>query len=262
MTPLDGDCLFAAIGLPAIVSGRAQLTKRALEEAASMPKAIRRRVAHFMATDSWTDAVDLPPFDYDEVLATVSAGKLEPAAAARLFANIPDREIATKLATEAEGVLQWANTLIPRDERVTLLGSVPEVPTSTELADFRRLWQVACDPMTVMADLEDGSLFDEQVAVVAKLFPSLYAEMRQAVSDANAALVARRGPAWEPSPLKLQFLGVLMQKEAVDPDLTAAVQGVYAQEAQQLATAPKPRVKSTGGAGDAEATPGQAATAG
>jgi hypothetical protein len=211
----------------------------------------------------------MAPFDYDQVLRQLSTpadpsgtNTLSPEQAAALFARVPDRELAQDLAIQANRILTWASPLVPRQQENTVMGVEPDEPPPTAVADFRRVWQVAADPMTVMADLEDGSLSEDQVAAVALLYPQLYAEMRQALQDALSAVGARRAKGWEPSPRKADLIGILRQQSATDPGLTAAVQQVYAQQPQQAPqTPPRPR-KSKAGEASADLTPGEKAAAG
>jgi len=130
------------------------------------------------------------------------------------------------------------------------------------VADFRRVWNVAREPMIVLDDLEDGSLAEDQVAALALLYPALYADIQQAAEEIMSAQVARRGEEWEPAPQKRVLLGVLLQKDLIDPELASMVQKVYAQaeQAEQQANAPAP--KRSGGQQQPVQTPGQKAASG
>lgn len=259
---LDLESLFAAIGLEPILAGRPSLHKYQLQKAAGYPADIRKRILRFMAQDAFKPAKDVPPFDYDETLKLVAGGKLPDAAARALVAAVPDHDLARDLAAYANTILAWANPILPRDAEPALIGVRQARPDDSSIADFRRVWQVACDPMRLLDDLEDGSLSEDQVAAVAKLAPALYAEMKQAVFDQDAVMKARR-KTWEPSPSKMALLRMLRGEPDSDPALTAAMQAVYAQEdqPQQQVGAPPPRRRAGAQAPDA-LTPGQKATTG
>lgn len=260
MTPLDLECLLAAIGPARILAGQPTMHKYQMDRAAAMPREIRRRVLRFLGTDSFQPADELPEFDWEAVFKLVSGGE-DPQRAAALYAVIPDGELATDLGTRAATIQGWANAKLPREPRTVAYDeSMPlDEPSPSAVAEFRRQWEVANDPMVVIDDLEDGSLIDDQVTAVAELYPAIYAEMRQAVSDGVAANKARKGQDWEPSATKDALLGTLRQKDVTDHALAAAVQQVYAQEAAAAAQpTPAPRkAKSI-----PEMTPGAKASGG
>lgn len=258
-SPLDVEALFVAIGLQSILDARPTLHKYQLQQAAEVPAELRRRVLRFMASDTFAEGKDVPPFDFTKTLEQVSAGQT-PKQTHALAAAIPDHELALDLGIQASRITTWANGIIPRDSRpVAGGGSISDEPTGHTLADFRRVWHVAADPMIVLDDLEDGSLSDDQVGTLALLYPALYMEIRQAVSDDMATMRARKGKDWEPSPTKGQLLGTLLQADPTDPDLTATMQTIYANDPE---AAPKPPPRRPGGSsapGGADLTPGQKA---
>jgi hypothetical protein len=261
--PATLEHLFVTIGLLPILRAKPTLWKYQLEEGAALPVTIRKRMARFLATEAFDEAHDMPEFDYDEVLGLVSGGQT-PEQTAALFAAVPDRELATDLGVMADRVQTWANGIIPREESSGGLNPQMDPPDGIALADFRRVWQVACDPMSVLDDLADGSLSEDQVAALALLYPALHADMSQAVTDSVAAIAARRGKTWQPTGLKTSLIGVLRQQQVVDLQLAAASQAIYAGiEQEQLAAQqapPAPRAASN--AGSIEGTPGQDAAGG
>lgn len=217
----------------------------------------------FLATDAFAASGDMPKFNYDEVLRLVTGepgtDTLTPVQSHTLAAAIPDPELAMDLGIEANRIRAWGSTAVPKAQPIA--GRMEE-PDPTSMSDFRRAWEVATDPMVVMRDLAAGCLSTDQVATLAVLYPALYAEMRQAVSDAKASTGGRKGKSWAPSGQKQQQLDVLLEQDTIDSSLAAAVQTVYAQEAQRE-QAPAPRPRSGGQSRAAEGlTPGQKAAAG
>ena len=262
MQPIDLESLFVAVGLDRILDAKPKLHKYELQRAANLGPEIRRRLGRFLVTPEFGPAADVPAFDYQEALKVIPAGLTKEQTQA-LNEAIPDPDMAMDLGTQARAILTWADGILPREhlEPVTneaRLGT----PSPTSVADFRRAWNVARDPMIVLDDLEDGSLAEDQVAALALLYPALYADIKQAAEDVNTAQVARRGQDWEPAPQKRVLLGVLLQKDLIDPELTAAVQRVYAQQAQQEQQAGAPAKKPSGGSNQPPQTPGQKAAAG
>jgi len=260
--PIDLESLFVAIGLDRILASRPKLHIYELQRAAKLPQEIRRRLSRFLVTPDFGPAADVPEFDYKQALKTIPAGLTDKQAQAITDA-IPDPDMAMDIGTQARAILTWANGILPREhlEPVTKemrLGT----PAPSTVADFRRAWNVAREPMIVLDDLEDGSLAEDQVAALALLYPALYADIKQAAEEIMSAQVARRGEEWEPAPQKRVLLGVLLQKDLIDPELASMVQKVYAQaeQAEQQANAPAP--KRSGGQQQPVQTPGQKAASG
>jgi hypothetical protein len=258
-TPLEVESLFAAIGLQSILDARPSLHKYQLQMAAGMPKEMRRRLLAFLASDAFRPAVDVPEFDYAKTLDVVSGGQT-PEQTRELSLAVPDPDLAMDLGIQANRITTWANGIIPRDERTIVGGGLRrDDPEPHATADFRRVWNIALDPMSVLADLEDGSLSDDQVAALALLYPALYAEMRQAVKDDMATMSGRRGIKWEPAPPKAALLGVLLQEDETDPTLTAAVQAIYAKQPEAPPPGKPSRATNKAAGGSTELTPGEKA---
>lgn len=261
-TPLEVEAMFAGVGLLPILEAKPRLSQHALQTAADWSKVTRRRILRFLSSDAFDPAADFPPLDYPEVLALVSTGQT-PAQTQALFAAVPDHELATDMGLLADSILQWANGALPRSPPNPVTNMPVDDPGPAPVADFRRAWNVLCDPRTVLDDLCDGSLIDDQVATLQQLFPALYQDMRAAQAETVATMVSRRGASWEPTPTKAALLATLMQRSDFDPSLSAAMQQVYATEPGQTFPPPAQASRGAPGVGDmAESTPGNKASAG
>jgi hypothetical protein len=263
---LDQEALFAAIGLGKILAARPTLHKYQWRKAADLPKEIRRRILRFIASDAFTEANDVPDFDYDEALGFVAqpGHQLTPEQANALLAALPDPDMALDLGVQAVRILTWADGIMPRDAQPGPIGARAAEPDPSATADFRRVWHVALDPLFVLDELDDGSLSDDQVAALALIYPQIYQEIRQAIVDGVATMEARR-KGWEPAPQKAALLSMLRQEQQIDPELAAQVQQVYAMDpGAQPAPSAARRRKRGGASGDAgEAlTPGSRAASG
>jgi hypothetical protein len=255
---MEIESALAAIGAGDVLRAKPKYTRKQAREARELPETMRQSFDGYLAGDKFSSSDALPPFDYREVLDLVSAGQT-PDQVDALSAAVPDKDLAMELGIEANRILAWAKQSIPRSERQSLTGAKLDDPDPEALAQFRTRWQVALDPMTVVRDVLDGSLDADQVATVALLYPSLYAEMRQACKDALVAAKMEHGKDWEPPAEKAAFIHTLLQEAPTDLALAASVQQTYAQQAQQK---PKPRAqrKAPGADGD-NLTPGQRAAA-
>jgi hypothetical protein len=250
---LDGECLLAVIGVDNVLNGKATLHKYQLQEAAALPRKIRQIMLRFLATDDVDPAKDYPEYDYAELGKMLAHGQT-PEQAASLQAAVPDPELAQELGVHANSIQTWGNSVFPRETRETIRGPVQEDPAPSTWSDFCRIWQVAVDPMTVMRDLAEGCLSEEQVTVAIQHWPALYAEMRQASVEGLAS--SKR----EVTERKTAQLHILRQETAFDAELAAAVQASYAQSMQGQAP-PKPGISADDTkAGDL--TPGQKAANG
>lgn len=262
--PMEIESALAAIGVCDILHATPKYSRKQAREARDLPKAMREAFDEFFKGDGFKSSEALPPFDYDEVLELVSAGQT-PEQAQALAKAVPDPELAMELGIEANRVLAWANQSIPRAPRTAATGATMlDPPDAESLAQFRTRWEVACDPMVVVRDVLDGSLDADQVATIALLYPSLYAEMRQACVDAMTAAAMEHGKDWEPSPDKEGYVRTLLQQTATDLSLAASIQESYQ---QQAAAKPKTKAKkaparSGNDDADSELTPGQRAAAG
>jgi hypothetical protein len=260
---LDKEALFTAIGLGPILAAKPTLHKHQWRKAAGLSDEIRKRILSFVASDSFQPANDVPDFDYNEALGYASQDALTPEQAQALNAVL-DPELALDLGVQAVRILTWADGVIPRDTAPHVLGARAAEPDRSATADFRRNWHVALDPMFALDELDDGSLSDDQVATLALLYPQVYQEMRQAVTDAMATMEARR-KGWEPAPQKAALLSMLRQEQQIDPQLAAQVQQVYAvqPDARPAPSAARRRARKTGGGDAGEGlTPGSRAAGG
>jgi hypothetical protein len=254
MNPLDLESLLAAIGVDKVLEAKPTLHKYQVLEAAKAPQTMRAQILKFLATDDFEPSADPPDFDYDELKAQLSQGVTTEQQAA-LAQAVGDPEMAQELGTEASRIVNWANTVLPRETRDSIRGPIDETPPAAALGDFARIWLVAVHPMAALDELAEGELSDDQVAALAISWPALYGEMRQAVSDSIATMNGRR-KTWEPSSAKAAQLDTLMQRDSFDAALAGAMQAVYAVPPAPPPAAPK---APTSDDIDANETPGQRA---
>jgi hypothetical protein len=260
MTDLDMECLLASVGVGNVLRGKPNLFKYQVVGASTMPAEMRKQILKFLATDDFAPGTDAPDFDYEEVKDLVSSG-LSPEKATALGQAIPDPELVREMNTEVDRIAAWANGVLPRETRDSVRGPIDETPPPAALGDFARLWQVAIDPMSALADMAEGLLSDDQVAALATCWPALYAEMRQALSDSMATMIGRRRT-WEPTMLKAAQIATLKQEDYFDAELAAMVQATYVAGAQAEQQGPPPRKAAADDSVEADETPGQRAAGG
>jgi hypothetical protein len=259
-TPLEVESVLAVIGVQPILDANPKFKKYQFEQGKDLPKTFHHDVLEFLDHDSkYSDAEEMPRYDYKTVLKELSAGQTEKQAQA-LYDAVTDHELAVLLAQQAQKIVAWGNAQLPRQPRQTVVGVKFDEPSKTDLADWYRKWQVACDPLVVMRDLLEGCLSDDQVTTLALLWPNLYQMMRDACADALIDANAAHDEDWEPDSKKTALINVLRQQSSVDPGLAAAVQQLYRGQSQKK---PAPsRASSRASSDDANLTPGQQAAAG
>lgn len=271
MTPLETEAVFSAIGLQSILDAKPSLTRETFANAAAQPKRARKALLRFLASDGWDELEDLPEFDYEKTAQQVEPFQerpdktnwLSPQQVNALFAAVPDHELATDLVAIAEHILQWASAALPKPEVDPVTGQPEGDPAKGDLMDFRRMWAVACEPMSILRDLAQGNLYDDQIKTISELFPETYQDIKTAaLAYALPAMVTRRGKNWKPSPSKAAFLATLVGRSGFDAELAQMVQAANAQDAAQQAGPPKARPRAKSSTDSAEATPGQKAAAG
>lgn len=227
-----GEALAATIGADKFLSGDVKLTQGVRDRAAGMDHTIDRMVAK--ALQSEPEAVPDVPFDYKTVGKQLqdTGSRDQVAAFQGAFANEPP-ELTAKVLDVSSRVIR---TLADRFPRRTSPGIVaaPAPPGGVELARFKRLWQIACDPLEVLESLGRGNLSRDQVRAVEGLYPSVYSAMRLAVIKGISRTKARRA-SWVPSRAMDLQLRVLMQANTITPQLAADI------DAAGLAPAPAAR---------------------
>lgn len=259
-TPVEVESVLAAIGVDNILRGEPTFKRGQFREARDLTKRMREEFDRFYETAKFDPPKDLPPFDYDDVLALVSQPGITPEQTEALATVMPDADMAMELGIEAGRVLAWANQTIPRNVRQSFTGDKIDPPDPESAAQFRTRWQVAVDPMTVVRDMLQGCLDADQVSTLALLYPALYQEMRQAEADARTAAAMEHGKDWDPGPSKAAQAQTLLQAQPYDAALAASVQQAY--DAQNKPAPHPPRAPGSAKPVDTDMTPGQRAAAG
>lgn len=121
----------------------------------------------------------------------------------------------------------------PADDTSSLLFPKDYKPSDAELAKFERYLQVVEHPMSVLKDLEHGTLTREHVEALKAVYPALYGELQQQASAAVAAQGDRL-----PYSKRVQ-LGILLDiptDESMQPQSIADLQNMFNAAAMQQAT--------------------------
>jgi hypothetical protein len=254
--PLAVESLVASIGLlPFVSNSITKVHQYQAERAAKVQAEIAAKIHRFLARKEPAEPADLPPFDFEAVVAeldTESEGERDPAHVVREIAAFgednQDMAVAANLVVQRIKAAVIAK--IPRRVRQSLAGPEKMLPPHSDVARFRRLWVVACDPLSVLDDLNEFALSRDQIEVCATLYPLVWGEF---FPIAQQQLARRKAvnPKWQLTHRKEQLLRVLCKQEAPNVPLGQALQAMFkaqAAEAQQPA-AGGPAAKG-GGASD------------
>jgi hypothetical protein len=193
-----GEALLAATGITAALEpGPIFVTMRQAQRAGALDRAIQRAVRATLRGQPWErpDAREVPAYPR---LLELLGGPITDERIAENLASIDDQGAAEALGAALGRAWAYAQGIMPRRTWTTLLGAESVPPGGVEVARFRRLYQVADDPLLVLEDLARGRLSSDQVGALAAAYPGLYAEVARLVPQELAALRAER-PRWQPS---------------------------------------------------------------
>jgi len=240
LNPYKVESVVAAIGFEAFASrSLRKVHGHHISRAENMPQEVTRKIHLFLNRDEPAETAQLPPFDFDAVVKMLEAPvtadhDIEVIAA---FGEAHDVAVAAHVMVQRiRGYLQGK---IPRRVHMSLAGPEPGEPPRSDIARFRRLWAIACDPLSILDDLNEYAVSRDQVTGIADLYPTLWGSFWPTI---QTQLVRRAGvePGYRLSRRKESLLRVLVKQEAPNYPLARALQQIFAEDAQALAAAQNP----------------------
>jgi hypothetical protein len=253
-TALAAETLLAAVGLLPILKGKPKLPAMPPKSPA---RQLRTLIDRFLARPGVEPLSDIPDFDYDEVVKLLDGAGTE-AQVGALFDAIPSHELGDAVKNRATGMITALQQGLPRAGRQEVWGTTAIRPREMAIARYARTWSVANDPMIVLRDLTEGSLTSDMVEAFTTFWPAFYAASKVQVLDAIAELRTKR-PTWELEPRRDRLLRMFMGVPALNLELAADLQKLYAAQAQKP-PAPKksaPGTEDKAGGASPLLTPGQ-----
>jgi len=240
MENLVGEALLGAVGIDAFLSpGPLRVTRQHREDAAALPKRMRRELRRFLAATEFPSDSPLPEFQYERALELLT----DPAVgdAARIeekIGSLDDMDVAVDFARAAGAAIAHLQGLLPKRARVGVLGPKPSSPSEQEISRFRRAYVTVQDPMTALVDLNEGALSTEQVRALEAVYPSLYEVLKREVFLGLTDLKAARPNYEMPRPRERQ-LERLLQSSTMNASLLKSMQDAFsAPDANQEPGAP------------------------
>lgn len=227
--PFVAEALAGAIGVEPFVFGTFdQLHKYQVERAALMGHTMDRRVLRFLVRTDPEASADLPNFDFSAV-ADALTRQPTPMESEAVVGAFVDPELGLAVSNTMARIRAQLFGQLPRRERVSLAGVEHTDPPGSDVARFRRLWTVACDPMSVLDELNEFALSWDQARALKELYPELHARADQAVKTQLSRLRANRS-GFRLLRQKEGQLRVLLQLPPLGIEYAADMQAIYAKQ--------------------------------
>jgi hypothetical protein len=246
-SPLQIESLVAAIGIEPFVSHT--LTKVHGHHAAradKMADEIARKIHLFINRAERAPSAPLPAFNFKRVVSDLDA----PVHPDHVEAEIRAFGGAGDLAVQANLVVQriraYVQQAIPRRVYMGLQGPEPGEPARSDVARFRRLWVIACDPLSILDDLNEYAVSRDQVKACSEMFPLVWGTFRPIMQAQFVRRAGASGGTYRLPRRKEGILRVLTKQEEPTYPLVRALQAVFAAEAAAMApqsSAPAPAIK-------------------
>jgi hypothetical protein len=123
-----------------------------------------------------------------------------------------------------DAAFRTAAGLIPRRTWVNIMGPHAVEPSSSELGMWWRAWDVARDPMVVIARMADGSLVSDEMDALGMFYPALRVMMTLAVYTGLADLAVKHGEDWLPADRTQRAVETFVGFSPLTPEFAAQLQ--------------------------------------
>jgi hypothetical protein len=244
--PLDQlavESIVAAIGMAPFVG--ATITRvhgYHQERAAKLAETIAAKIHRFLARTEPEPPAELPAFDFDNVTGQLYAEQSPEHVVREIAAFGESTDMAVAANVTVQRIRTYLQGKIPRLIRQSLAGPIAEPPPPSEVARFRRAWQVACDPLSVLDDLNEFALSRDQVTACAEMFPTVWGTFWPIAQEQLARRMSVSEGKYRLTHRKELLLRVLTRQEATNVALGKALQAIFAEQAQ----AAQPGAPATG----------------
>jgi hypothetical protein len=212
-----------------------------VDRAAKLAETIASKVHRFLTRTEAEEPAELPPFDFDNVAGMLMLEQTPENVVREVAAFGEELDTAVAANLVVQRIQGYLKAQIPRLIRPSLAGPISEMPPPSDVARFRRLWVVACDPVSVLDDLNEFAISRDQVTAFADLYPAVYATLWPIAQQQ----IARRktvDPKYQLTHRKEILLRVLTRQENTNVTLGQNLQALFAQ--QQAAAAAGQPVRS------------------
>lgn len=228
--PLAVETIVAAIGIrPFVDRTMTRVHGYHADRAAKLADTIGAKIYRFLTREEPEEAAELPPFDFDNVTGMLKLEQTPDNVTREVAAFGADVETAVAANLVIQRIRGYLVAHIPRLIRPSLAGPISEPPPPSDVARFRRLWVVACDPLSVLDDLNEFALSRDQVTAFADLYPAVYGTVWP-IAQQQLARRKTVEPKYRLTHRKEILLRVLTRQENTNAQLGQALQALYAQQ--------------------------------
>lgn len=234
--------LLAVVGLDRLFAEKDRILVSDKERAEMLPREIRRACQRFVQGEPLSGKLPRRgPFDYQRSLDWLTqamdsenedegaSGRVSQAFLERIGARFRDDDsrIAAGFLADVQRVVPYLQSIVPIRTETTMAKTINIDPSDTEIAAFRRAWDIASDPMIILRDLEAGVLSPDQVPHFAALYPPLYSATKTQMGLAFADAQARK-KSWRLPYDHERQVAVLYGTDTMTPALSAELQKSFA----------------------------------
>jgi hypothetical protein len=243
---VTGESLMAVTGIDHLFAEKpSRITIPDKEAAERLPRDVRRACQAFLEEDRESQKIpSQKPFDYMKALDQITAAaKLFPdpnadpkdpfdkstqlEVIASLFRQT-DNELAMDYMQVAQRIVAYLQSILPiRTETPNVVLMPKNIdPSDTEIARFRRAWDIANDPMVILRDMDRGILVSDQVKHLAAMYTQGLALMKSTMAtEMGKALAAKKS--WKIGWRKNRQVEVLYQTSTFSPGLASDLQNNF-----------------------------------
>lgn len=249
---LKVESLVASIGLEPFVTRKfTKVHGHHLERAEGMHAEIARKIHLFMMRSDPEEAAPLPPFDFKQVAADLEAPVLPEHVTREIAAFGEAGDLALQANLVVQRIRDYVAKAVPKRVYMSIFGPEPGDPPKSDVARFRRLWVIACDPLSILDDLNEYNVSRDQVKACSEMYPLVYATFWP-IAQAQAVRRAGVEPGWRLSRRKENILRVLTKQEEPKLALARALQAIFAEDAAAMQPQPAQPSKASGSKDDAD----------
>lgn len=258
--PITGENLMAVTGVRGVLErDPKRITVSDKDKAEMLPRDIRRAVRRWLEEESgpFARSGKAEPFDYSWALDALSEAQ-QPQHLIDIADTFrpEDADVATDYVQVARRVFEYLQGLLPIRVEETMATTVNFDPSDTEIARFRRAFDVANDPMIVIRDMGRGCLVADQIRHLQALYPTIYAQFKLQMATGMADALARKR-SWRLSYARDRQVQVLYGTTTWNKALAADIQASFAADAKKPQQGPNP-AQGTSKAASTLQTPTQA----
>ena len=246
------ESLVASIGLEPFVSKKfTTVHGHHVTRAEGMHDEITRKIHRFLMRDEPEPAAPLPPFDFKQVAADLEAPVLPEHVQREIAAFGEAGDLALQANLVVQRIRAYVASKVPKRVYMGIFGPEPGDPPRSDVARFRRLWVIACDPLSILDDLNEFNVSRDQVKACSEMFPLVYATFWPIAQAQAVRRDGVEGGTWKISRRKENILRVLTKQEDAKLPLARALQAIFAEDAAAQQPQPPSPSKASGSKDDA-----------